>query len=69
MGERPEGKARVQRAKELEASLNEDLGEEAKDVLQKQVEKFDNRWDDLNKKMDQVVKEREAVSTHLIWRK
>ncbi|XP_028414728.1 nuclear anchorage protein 1-like isoform X2 [Dendronephthya gigantea] len=66
LGERPEEKARVQRAKELEASLNEDLGEEARDVLQKQVEEFDNRWDDLNTKMDQVVKERESEEPAVI---
>ena len=66
MGERPEEKARIQRAKELEASLEDDVSEEAKNVLQRKVEDFDNRWEDLSQKMDQAVKDNEtAVSTRL----
>ena len=58
----------MQRAKELEASLEENLSDEARNVLQKQVEDFDDRWEDLSEKMDQAVKENEtAVSTHLCF--
>ena len=58
----------MQRAKELEASLEENLSDEARNVLQKQVEDFDDRWEDLSEKMDQAVKDKEtAVSSHLCW--
>jgi hypothetical protein len=57
LGERPEEKARVQRAKELETSLEEDLSDEAKNILQQKMEDFDNRWEDVSAKMDEAVKE------------
>lgn len=60
-GERPGEIARVKRAKELEASLEEDIGDEAKDVLQKQLEDFDSRWEDVTTKMDKALKENETV--------
>ena len=62
LGERPEEKARVQRAKELETSLEEDLSDEAKNILQQKMEDFDNRWEDVSAKMDEAVKETSAVS-------
>ena len=60
-GERPEEVARVTRAKELETSLEEYISDEAKDMLQKQLEDFDNRWEDVTSKMDEALKDNAIV--------
>ena len=60
-GERPEEVARVKRAKELETSLEEYISDEAKDMLQKQLEDFDNRWEDVTSKVDEALKDNAIV--------
>lgn len=51
----------MKRAKELETSLEEHISDEAKDVLQKQLEDFDNRWQDVTSKMDEALKDNAIV--------
>ena len=50
----------MQRAKELEHDLEEELSEQAKDSLKKQVEEFDSRWEDISKKMFEAVQIEES---------
>lgn len=56
----------MKRAKELETSLEEHISDEAKDVLQKQLEDFDNRWEDVTSKMDEALKDNAIVRYSIV---
>ena len=55
----------MERINELKDGLAEDLSEGAKDVLNTQVGQLDSRWEDLSKKMDNVVENNESSVTTL----